>query len=361
MKRLLLSVWVMMAIASASLASVPGMINFQGVLKDSSGALLTGDHSMVFSIYDAASAGSSLWTETQTVAATDGLYSVRLGASSSIPASIFDGSTRYLGVKVGSDAEMTPRVALVSVSYALTAGSVTAETSSGFGIYSVNKSTDAADAALLAKADNSNGMAIQGVALGSDSTAGWFFNTGSGAPTGVTGMATNGTNTGYGIYGFNASSAGYAGYFSGRLKATGDVYLSGIPDIFDPGDDIGSLYVDSEGKVSKAVASPSSARYKDNIAPLTDDFSKILLAEPKSFNYKANGVRDIGYIAEELDAAGLKELVIYNKEGQPDSVRYNRIHMYLLEVIKQNVQDIQDQKIQISELEKRVGELEGKK
>jgi hypothetical protein len=40
----------------------------------------------------------------------------------SIPDSVFDGSIRYLGVKVGGDAEITPRKAMVSVPYAYRSG-----------------------------------------------------------------------------------------------------------------------------------------------------------------------------------------------------------------------------------------------
>ncbi len=81
----------------------------------------------------------------------------------------------------------------------------------------------------------------------------------------------------------------------------------------------------------------SSARYKDNIQPLQDDFYKILQAEPKSFTCKTTGQRGIGLIAEEFDELGLSNLIIYNKDNEPESLRYELISVYLLEVIKDQV------------------------
>ncbi len=97
----------------------------------------------------------------------------------------------------------------------------------------------------------------------------------------------------------------------------------------------------------------SSERYKDNIQPLADDFDKILKAEPKSFVYKMDGRKDIGFIAEEFDALGLKDLVIYDKEGRPDSLQYEKVPLYLLEVMK-------EMKTKNDDLEARVKALEVK-
>jgi hypothetical protein len=106
--------------ASAS-AAVPDALTQQGRLFDSSGNPATGSVSMVFTIYDAATAGSSLWTETRDVTLDSGYFSVRLGETLTIPDTVFTGATRHLGVKIGADEEMTPRQALVSVPYAFMA------------------------------------------------------------------------------------------------------------------------------------------------------------------------------------------------------------------------------------------------
>lgn len=112
------------AIATAKAdAAVPDFMTQQGRLLDGSGAPIDGELSFVFTIYDAASDGTALWTETTNVTLEDGFFSVQLGAASALDPSMFDGSTLYLGVKVGADAEMTPRQALLSTPYAFAANS----------------------------------------------------------------------------------------------------------------------------------------------------------------------------------------------------------------------------------------------
>lgn len=110
----------LLAAASAS-SAVPGQLTEQGRLLDTTGTPQTGSVSIVFSLYDAATGGTALWTETQNITLDDGYFSARLGDATAIPASVFSGATRYLGVTVGADAEMTPRQSIVSVPYALMA------------------------------------------------------------------------------------------------------------------------------------------------------------------------------------------------------------------------------------------------
>jgi hypothetical protein len=104
---------------SSSFAQVPQLINYQGKLTKSTGAPLDTNISMVFSIYADAAGTILLWTETQgAVAVNNGVFNVLLGSVIPIPYSVFDGTTRYLGVKVGGDPEITPRKPIVSVPYA---------------------------------------------------------------------------------------------------------------------------------------------------------------------------------------------------------------------------------------------------
>ncbi|MCX5751277.1 MAG: hypothetical protein NT099_06390 [Candidatus Saganbacteria bacterium] len=122
-KKIIWSLLILMCLGTMAW-SIPGQISFQGVLKDAAGHSVNDNLSIVFTIYDAASGGSSLWTETQSVSVEGGLYNVSLGASTPITATVFNGSTRYLGVKVSTDSEMTPRIALLSTPYAFRAAVV---------------------------------------------------------------------------------------------------------------------------------------------------------------------------------------------------------------------------------------------
>ncbi|MFH1683737.1 MAG: hypothetical protein ABIA67_02510 [Candidatus Margulisiibacteriota bacterium] len=107
---------VVCLLAFPSFAAFPQQINYQGKLTDASNVpVADGTLSIVFTIYDAASGGSSLWTETQSVSTESGFFNVVLGSATSIGLDVFTGEASYLGIKVGTDSEMTPRQQLVSV------------------------------------------------------------------------------------------------------------------------------------------------------------------------------------------------------------------------------------------------------
>jgi hypothetical protein len=104
-------------------AQVPALLVEQGVLFDANGDPVTTAVPMVFSLYATPTDTNAVWSETHTVTPDQGVFSVVLGELSPIdPAALFDGGPMYLGVRVGSDSEMTPRETLVSVPYALHAG-----------------------------------------------------------------------------------------------------------------------------------------------------------------------------------------------------------------------------------------------
>src|SRR4030066_1638542 len=98
---------------------VPQLINFQGQLKNNSGSPLVNDTLAVeFKIYDDASAGNVKWSEVDTVITdANGLFTILLGKKTPVPDSVFNDSLRWLGIKVGSDAEISPRSQLSSVGY----------------------------------------------------------------------------------------------------------------------------------------------------------------------------------------------------------------------------------------------------
>ncbi|MBI2482155.1 MAG: hypothetical protein HYV76_01135 [Candidatus Vogelbacteria bacterium] len=100
---------------SITLAVFNQQINYQGKLTDSSNvAVSDGNYSIVFSLYTVSSGGSNVWTETKTVTVTNGLFSTMLGSDTALSSVDFN-QTLYLGVKVGSDSEMTPRKTIGTV------------------------------------------------------------------------------------------------------------------------------------------------------------------------------------------------------------------------------------------------------
>ncbi len=128
-KVFLLFFFICLFFTSNLFAGVPQLLNCQGTLTNASGTPVpNGQYAVVFSIYDVATGGTPLWTETwngstSPVTTIKGNFNAMLGAFNPIPASFFDQHpTTYLGIKVGNDSEMMPRQRITSVAYAFTAG-----------------------------------------------------------------------------------------------------------------------------------------------------------------------------------------------------------------------------------------------
>ncbi|MEI7632377.1 MAG: hypothetical protein WCJ60_03575 [bacterium] len=116
-------------------ASINPHINFQGKLTNPDGTNVTNsNYSIVFSIYTVSSGGAAVWTETQpTVTVTDGIFRVSLGDFTALPGSVdFNSSSLYLGIKVSTDSEMTPRVQLTASPYAFNSDLLDGIDSTGF-------------------------------------------------------------------------------------------------------------------------------------------------------------------------------------------------------------------------------------
>lgn len=97
------------------------LLQYQGRLRDpSSGApLADGSYTMAFRFYAIPSGGAALWTETKDVPVRDGLFSTVLGDTAPLDQSLFNGQALWLGIKVGTDEEATPRQQVLPVAYAL--------------------------------------------------------------------------------------------------------------------------------------------------------------------------------------------------------------------------------------------------
>jgi hypothetical protein len=109
--------------ASQARADVSLRLTEQGRLFDSTGQPVTGATvALTFAIYSAATGGTAIWTESLSVALDNGYYSAQLGAKTPLPTSLWSSAgTKYLGLTVGTDPEMTPREEMTSVPYAFVA------------------------------------------------------------------------------------------------------------------------------------------------------------------------------------------------------------------------------------------------
>lgn len=108
-------------LASIVMASAPRLINYQGRLTDASDNPVTdGMYTVQFSIYHQPEGNppSLQWSETQSVTTANGFFSVMLGSVNPMAPDIFQDTSSYLGIKVGSDPELTPLTRITSVPYA---------------------------------------------------------------------------------------------------------------------------------------------------------------------------------------------------------------------------------------------------
>lgn len=149
-----------------------------------------------------------------------------------------------------------------------------------------------------------------------------------------------------------------------KLHVQGRIRLSDVP-VWDGGGGYDLTWVahgydganENDSRWNCIAREGSSERYKQNIAPLEDDFQKLLSLQPKQYQMKEGygdpNTWEFGYLAEDLDKIGLKSLVIYNQSGQPDGIQYKKMCIYLNEVVK-------SQQSSMERLEEKVNELNEK-
>jgi len=97
--------------------AIPRILNYQGKLTDSAGVAIEGTYTITFSLYSSEIGGSPLWSETQSVVVSNGIFSTILGIVNPIPDSIDFTSQYWLEITV-NDEILTPRERLTSVPYA---------------------------------------------------------------------------------------------------------------------------------------------------------------------------------------------------------------------------------------------------
>jgi len=109
-------------IESADTGEAQSMMNFQGQLSDpnTGNFVPDGAYTLTFKIFDANIDGSLIWSETQQVPVTGGLFNTLLGSSNPLDASMFNETSRWLEILLYDD-EFIPRLPMVSVPYAFQA------------------------------------------------------------------------------------------------------------------------------------------------------------------------------------------------------------------------------------------------
>ena len=107
---------------------------------------------------------------------------------------------------------------------------------------------------------------------------------------------------------------------------------------------------------SLIVTCGSSIRFKSNVANFSGGLDVLRELRPVSFDWKQDGMPDVGLIAEEVNKVDPR-FVIHNDIGQVEGVKYNGVGMVLINAVKEQQSLIENQQKLIQRLEKQVDAL----
>jgi len=126
-------------------------------------------------------------------------------------------------------------------------------------------------------------------------------------------------------------------------------YIAGVAGASSPGGV--AVLVDGSGKLGTTT---SSRRYKEQIADMSTESDVLMSLRPVSFFYRSEldttHLRQYGLVAEEV-AEVAPDLVAYDEDGLPQTVRYHFVNAMLLN-------EVQKQRRHIRDLEDRLARLE---
>ncbi len=178
-------------------------IPIQGQLTDASGAPLTGSYDLTFRLYSAASGGTPLCEDTDTIDVNNGLFFAYMDFCT---ANHINGRQLYLGIEVGSDGEMTPRQPIYAVPYAwsLRPGALISDTMSSAPLNVYN---------------HGSGWGLDVYSAGHDAVHG---RTGS---TNHAGVAGESRGSGIGVYGESRTGVAIMAAGTGIIQSTARSYL----------------------------------------------------------------------------------------------------------------------------------------
>ena len=154
----------------------------------------------------------------------------------------------------------------------------------------------------------------------------------------TTGMVAIGTSTTAGLFSVGTTTEMF------RINQAGNL---GFKALAAQGGDTALCYrTDVITGLNVLSSCTSAQRYKEDIQDLAIDKEKVLQLRPVSFKWKELDATSTGLIAEEVEQL-IPELVTY-KDGQIEGVRYEKLAVYLLGIIKEHEQEIQGLKLSLA-------------
>jgi hypothetical protein len=315
----ILSTILSAAFAAAAFAQVPNLINYQGRLTDANGAAVTGTKNFSISIYDAATGGNLLYTETIGAVTLDsnGVYSFQFGAGGTSNKQ----ATETIGTTAGSTLTYTKTLS----NSPIVGNSITVTDGTNSWSQSVGNPGVGATATLSTVSGFVVGATITNGGSGYTSAPAVTI-TGNGSGATATATLTGGVVSGIDI---ESAGRGYTGsptisiappvipfrvdYSGGGITAT---YATAPT----AGRNITASYRYTDGSISSALASSSEHWMAISVSGLTQGTRQRVLAVPFALNSQraeiANSIPDGVVTADKLADGALKALKTHAKLSQ---------------------------------------------
>jgi endosialidase-like protein len=179
-----------------------------------------------------------------------------------------------------------------------------------------------------------NNTAVGRGALGGNTSGNNNVALGFGAGSGVT-TASNVICIGTNVAGNDVNDSCYIGNIFGDTSSGGT-----------------AVFVNTNGRLGTAT---SSRRFKDEIKPMNKASEMLFALKPVTFRYKkeidSQGIPQFGLVAEDVEAVN-PDLVVRDKEGKVNTVRYEAVNAMLLNEFLKEHRKVQEQGATIAELKK---------
>ena len=142
-----------------------------------------------------------------------------------------------------------------------------------------------------------------------------------------------------GTFGENVSNSCYIGQIFGKTSSGGT-----------------SVFINSDGKLGTTT---SSRRFKEEIRPMERASEVLFALKPVSFRYKKGidpqGNPQFGLVAEDVEAVN-PDLVVRDKEGKVNTVRYEAVNVMLLNEFLKEHRKVEAQEATITRLKSTVAQ-----
>lgn len=220
----------------------------------------------------------------------------------------------------------------------------------------LNNTTGALNSFFGSNSGNSNTTAFGNTFIGSD--AGGLTNVGGGntfigyyaGKTNISGLSNTLLGSSADVNAVNLTYATAIG--AEAVVATNNTIVLGRPNGLDkvriPGLGTAGATTLCRNANNEISTCSSSLRYKTNVAPFNFGLNLLNRLKPITFSWKDGGMADLGFGAE--DVAAIEPLLVtYNKDGQVEGVKYDRIGVVLLNAVKEQQAQIAEQRQQLVE------------